>query len=67
MFILILACSVDNCSDCNDGTISTCKTCNRGFYLYNGNCIDICPNGYRADRISWSCLEFPGNLKLYIL
>jgi len=50
-------CNVENCDECeNDGN---CRTCQRGTFLYEGQCTDRCPNDYRADRMTWSCLEAP--------
>ena len=53
-------CTVENCIECANGNISQCKQCVRGFFLMNGSCLQECPMGFRADRISWACLEYPG-------
>jgi len=50
-------CNQPNCSTCN--LESKCKDCKRGFFLYNNQCLEKCPSGYRADRITWTCLEPP--------
>jgi hypothetical protein len=52
------------------GCSSSCKTCTVTYtnctscysntstpYLYNNNCISICPNGYYADNSTFSCLS----------
>lgn len=52
------------------GCYSTCKTCSTIYtnctscysnttvpYLYNFNCISICPNGFYADNSSLSCVK----------
>lgn len=52
-------CLVKNCSQCVEGNSSVCKLCMNGFYMYNNQCLEICPLRLRADRISWSCLEAP--------
>ncbi len=44
------------CTTC-DG--DKCKTCYNGYFLYKHECVDKCPTGYRADRITWSCLQPP--------
>jgi hypothetical protein len=50
-------CDAENCETCNlDGK---CNSCKRGYFLYNGECFQKCPSGYRADRITWTCLEPP--------
>jgi hypothetical protein len=66
---LIKNCTVENCLDCQSGSISECKQCARGTFLMNGKCLSECPMGYRADRISWSCLEYPGKIikRFYII
>jgi len=50
-------CNVQNCEQCLSSL--SCKTCQRGYFLSNNQCVDSCPVGYRADRITWSCLEPP--------
>ena len=50
-------CIVENCESC--GFTGRCNQCKRGFFLYNGECFQKCPSGYRADRITWTCLEPP--------
>lgn len=52
-------CRVDNCNECVDGNPSVCKKCNNGTFMHNNQCLELCPNRYRADRISWVCLEAP--------
>jgi hypothetical protein len=52
-------CRVENCSDCVDGNPSICRRCMNGHYMHNNQCIDSCPLKFRADRISWSCLQAP--------
>ena len=53
------SCLVENCSQCVLNNPSVCKTCERGHFLHNNMCHSFCPEGFRADRISWVCLEPP--------
>jgi hypothetical protein len=50
-------CNLENCSVC--GLNNECKLCSRGYFLHNNQCVELCPIGYRADRITWTCLEPP--------
>jgi hypothetical protein len=50
-------CTIENCGECSNS--STCKTCKNGYYKYENQCITKCPDNYRADRITWSCLKAP--------
>ena len=43
-----------------------CKKCVNGWFLYEGECYKVCPGKYRADRINWTCKEYPSKLKLII-
>ena len=52
-------CLIENCAQCGEGNSAVCRTCANGHYLHNNQCLKECPNGLRADRISWSCLEPP--------
>lgn len=52
-------CRVENCSECVENNPAVCKQCNNGFFMYNNQCLISCPLKYRADRISWVCLEAP--------
>jgi hypothetical protein len=52
-------CRVENCEDCVDNNPAVCKKCSNGFYMHNNQCLASCPIRYRADRISWICLEAP--------
>jgi hypothetical protein len=54
-------CNINNCDECYSNNPTTCKTCQRGTFMYNSSCLDKCPEGYRADRITWTCLEPPSN------
>ena len=60
-------CSIDYCSQCLDNNNDRCKKCNNGFFLFKGQCLERCPYKYRADRISWQCLETPSNIFLNIV
>jgi len=53
------SCQVDNCRTCEGSDENPCKKCRRGSYLYDGKCVASCPSDYRADRMSWTCLEMP--------
>ena len=50
---------VESCGECAKGNQSVCKTCDRGHFLHNNMCHEVCPEGYRADRVTWVCLEAP--------
>jgi len=50
-------CNVSNCDECADNLL--CRSCKKGFFKFGNSCIEKCPEGYRADRITWSCLEPP--------
>ena len=50
-------CDIENCGVC--GNASTCKTCKNGYFKSGNECLKRCPEGYRADRITWTCLEPP--------
>lgn len=52
-------CLVQNCAECIPGNPSVCRTCANGFYMFNNQCLNSCPNNLRADRIAWTCLEPP--------
>ena len=51
IYIGIVAAYIDNCHEhcihcaANDGT--TCKLCRHNLYLYNGTCVEACPNEYK--------------------
>jgi hypothetical protein len=50
-------CDIANCGEC--ATATTCKTCKNGYFKFGNECNSKCPEGYRADRITWTCLEPP--------
>ena len=52
-------CLVKNCAQCGRQNSAVCRICENGFYLHNNLCKRECPMGFRADRISWSCVELP--------
>jgi proprotein convertase subtilisin/kexin type 5 len=52
-------CRVENCAECIDNNPAVCKSCYNGFFMMNNQCLVSCPGIYRADRISWACLEAP--------
>jgi len=52
-------CDVNNCNECVENNTKVCKTCGRGKFKYENECVYTCPENYRADRITWSCLEIP--------
>jgi len=53
-----LSCNISNCDSCDESGVK-CKTCRRGTFKYDDMCLDECPENYRADRITWACLEPP--------
>jgi len=52
-------CSIDYCSNCLPNNNDRCMQCINGYFLFNGQCLDRCPLKYRADRISWQCIDTP--------
>jgi len=52
-------CNVENCEECDENNHNICRTCKKGAFLSEGKCGERCAEGYRADRISWTCLEAP--------
>lgn len=50
-----------NCDKCNNYSPNSvkCMQCKKGNFLYNNTCVTECPLDYRADRITWSCLQPP--------
>jgi len=50
-------CDIENCGECANA--STCKSCKNGYFKSGSQCLQRCPDGYRADRITWTCLEPP--------
>jgi hypothetical protein len=50
-------CTVTNCKSCS--TADKCAKCTHGTYLLKEACVDTCPDNFRADRITWSCLQTP--------
>lgn len=46
-----------------DGDDGNCKKCVRGFFLLNNECLESCPDNFKADRKSWSCV--PKNQKAW--
>ncbi len=41
------------------GTNSTlkCSKCKRGLFLHKNKCLDKCPHNYRADKMTWTCID----------
>lgn len=58
-----IGCNAQDCEACIEGTIDKCKECYRGTFLFDSQCLSRCPIGYRADRVTWSCLEYPSIYK----
>jgi hypothetical protein len=52
-------CRIENCSECVEGNSAICNYCSNGFFMHNNKCLAICPIKFRADRISWNCIEPP--------
>jgi len=57
--LIYLDCRVENCSSCVPGNPSVCKQCFNGHFMYNNQCIRMCPVEYRADRATWACVRSP--------
>ncbi len=60
--LLAHACGIDYCAHCLPNNNDRCKQCINGYFLFNGQCLSRCPYRYRADRITWQCLDTPSNL-----
>jgi proprotein convertase subtilisin/kexin type 5 len=58
-------CNIENCDLCDKSNPNQCNYCIRGFFKSNNQCLEKCPAGYRADRITWTCLEPPGKNNFY--
>ena len=43
------------CKTCTAGSSSSCTSCNEGTFLYGGQCLDPCPDGYWADESTQIC------------
>jgi hypothetical protein len=52
-------CLVQDCALCDNNNPYICNKCSKGYYMYNNQCLLVCPLRLRADRISWTCLEPP--------
>jgi hypothetical protein len=39
-----------------DGTNQNCLICNNGYYKFNNNCLNLCPNDYYALDLTQSCI-----------
>lgn len=52
-------CNLNNCAQCESSNPFICKNCEKGYFMYNNQCLSSCPMRLRADRISWVCLEPP--------
>jgi hypothetical protein len=35
-------------------------SCKNGYFLINGRCEKKCPMGFKADRITWECVDDEG-------
>ena len=53
------ACEAKNCDQCDVNSKTVCNKCQRGTFKHNGQCLEVCPTNFRADRITWTCLEVP--------
>ena len=49
---------IKNCQECNMN--GGCLKCLNGFYLHNGQCFEMCPVGFIADRIGSVCKSSRG-------
>jgi len=46
----------------NDSKLTSmfsCNKCKRGLFLFNNTCIEKCPENYRADKMTWNCIQNP--------
>ena len=43
------------CKTCTTGSSSSCTSCNVGSFLYGGECLVSCPDGYWADESTQIC------------
>ena len=48
--------SCKTCSAGLDGTNQNCLICNNGYYKFNNNCLNLCPNDYYALDLTQSCI-----------
>lgn len=67
-------CNVDPaiCDECyspnykvDDGIVNNDKKCHCdvGYYMYQGNCLDVCPDGYYGASGNRTCTKCPPNCK----
>ena len=48
-------CSLENCLKCSSET--KCNLCTDNYFGYNGECVGICPAGYKKDDASRTCIK----------
>ena len=49
-------CNVENCNNCSISDLSKCIDCKNDLFLYQGECLDKCPEGYVANS-SDECIK----------
>jgi hypothetical protein len=52
---------IKNCIIFDENKSENCLICEKGFYLFKGNCYDICPGNFLADNKSMKCKKFNSN------
>ena len=57
-----ISCNDNNCLICNND-LTTCLSCDEGFFLYNNICVQDCPEGTYADSTTKTCLNCSDNCK----
>ncbi|KAL4469881.1 hypothetical protein ABPG72_011102 [Tetrahymena utriculariae] len=42
-----------SCSSCLN--LQNCQKCNQGYYFFQNTCVQVCPNGYQSNQITYNC------------
>ncbi|EAS02540.2 myxococcus cysteine-rich repeat protein (macronuclear) [Tetrahymena thermophila SB210] len=50
-------CKDQGCLICNQASQNICQQCFSGYYLYNGSCVQSCPQGTSLDNSRVQCLS----------
>ena len=48
---------IENCTTLSALYSEMCEKCGRGYFLFMNQCLKKCPPAFKADLISWTCVE----------
>ena len=48
-------CQDDNCEKCDTSNKGNCSKCINGYFLFNNQCLKVCPIETRANKIDSTC------------